>query len=126
MWRRVHRASWRTAGQRGQASIEFLGFVPVLLALGLAGVQLGLAAYTSIQAGTAARAAARTASQESSMLGYQQAGRAAMSDWLADDALFSPSFGYDEVTVTSRVKIPSVIPGVDFGHAKKSATMPRD
>ncbi|MGY5133981.1 TadE/TadG family type IV pilus assembly protein, partial [Streptomyces nigrescens] len=31
---------------RGQVSIEFLGFLPILLVVGLAVVQLGLAAYT--------------------------------------------------------------------------------
>lgn len=116
----------RTVREQGQASIEFIGFVPVLLALALAGVQLGLVAYTSIQAGTAARAAARTASHDVPQLGYQQAGRAAMSDWLADDASFAQSLGDGQVTVTSRVAIPSVIPGVDFGHAEKSATMPSE
>ena len=49
---------------RGQASIEFLGFLPILLLVALAVVQLGLAAYAVQQAGTGARAAARTASMD--------------------------------------------------------------
>ncbi|MBI0301417.1 pilus assembly protein, partial [Streptomyces sp. PRKS01-29] len=49
-------------GDAGSASIEFLGFLPVLILVALAAVQLGIAAYAAQQAGTAARAAARTAS----------------------------------------------------------------
>ncbi|MFR9674417.1 TadE/TadG family type IV pilus assembly protein [Streptomyces sp. TR06-5] len=122
----THPHSRRFRDQRGQASIEFLGFLPILLALALASVQLGLAVYASLQAGTAARAAARTASHSAPRIGYDRAGRAAMSDWLADDTTFTRSAAGDGVTVTARVTIPSVVPGVDFGHAEKSSTMPRD
>lgn len=51
---------------RGTVSIEFLGFLPILLVVGLAVVQLGLAAFAIQQAGTGARAAARTASMDES------------------------------------------------------------
>ncbi|MFE0771905.1 TadE/TadG family type IV pilus assembly protein, partial [Streptomyces sp. NPDC058861] len=44
---------------RGQAAVEYLGFLPILLLVGLAGLQLGIAAYAAQQAGTAARAAGR-------------------------------------------------------------------
>ncbi|MYX55476.1 septum formation initiator, partial [Streptomyces sp. SID8382] len=54
---RVRLASGR---DRGSASIEFLGFLPILILVALAAVQLGIAAYAAQQAGTAARAAART------------------------------------------------------------------
>lgn len=43
------------ARDRGQVAIEYLGFIPVLLLVTLAAVQLGLVAYTAEQAGTAAR-----------------------------------------------------------------------
>lgn len=50
-----------------------------------------------------------------------------MSDWLADDSAFTPSFGGDDVTYTARVRIPSVVPGIDdWGWAERSSTMPRD
>ncbi|MGW1374879.1 TadE family protein [Streptomyces sp. NPDC002446] len=112
---------------RGQVSIEFLGFLPILLLVALAVIQLGLAAYTVQQAGTGARAAARTASmdraeQESDP---QTAGRAAMSGWVADDATISVGGAGDAVRATATVRIPSLIPGVDFGTASRSATMPR-
>jgi hypothetical protein len=56
----------------------------------------------------------------------QQAGRAAMSDWLANDRRthIDPARIGDEAEVTVRVHIPSVVPGWDFGDVVKSATMP--
>ena len=44
----------------GSNAIEYLGFLPVLILVGMAAVQLGLIAYTAQQAGTGARAGART------------------------------------------------------------------
>ncbi|MEU8685844.1 TadE family protein [Streptomyces sp. NPDC048611] len=113
---------------RGQASIEFLGFLPILLVVGLAVVQLGLAAYAVQQAGTGARAAARTASMDEAdrETGPEAAGRSAMSDWVAERASISVGGGGAEVSATARVPIPSVVPGVDdFGTATRTATMPR-
>ncbi|MFD8545213.1 TadE/TadG family type IV pilus assembly protein [Streptomyces sp. NPDC059649] len=113
---------------RGQVSIEFLGFLPILLVVALAVVQLGLAAYTVQQAGTGARAAARTASMDRAdrETDPRSAGRAAMSGWVADRATISVSEGGDAVSATAEVTIPSIIPGVDdFGSASRSATMPR-
>ncbi|GAA2395228.1 TadE/TadG family type IV pilus assembly protein [Streptomyces glaucosporus] len=122
-----------TAGGRprardgGQVLVEFAGFLPVLLVLAFAVVQLGVAAYTAQQAGTAARAAARMATQDRPGMSYERAGREAMSDWLADGAAFRIDRVADEVTVTARVTIPSVIPGIDdFGEAEKRTTMPHD
>ncbi|MFI7097796.1 TadE/TadG family type IV pilus assembly protein [Streptomyces sp. NPDC050161] len=112
---------------RGQASIEFLGFLPLLLLVALAVVQLGLAAYAVQQAGTGARAAARTASLDAAdrESGPQAAGRAAMSGWVAEGARISVGGGSGAVRATATVTIPSVIPGVGFGTASRSATMPR-
>ncbi|MDW6060251.1 TadE/TadG family type IV pilus assembly protein [Streptomyces sp. FXJ1.4098] len=112
---------------RGSASIEFLGFLPVLILVALAAVQLGLAAYAVQQAGTAARAAARTASLDEVRTSPAAAGLAAMSGWLADgtDVGVTPC-GDGQTRATATVDIPSVIPGVDFGSAKRSATMPCD
>ncbi|WKX74406.1 pilus assembly protein [Streptomyces sp. XD-27] len=106
-------------------SIEFIGFLPILLAVALGAVQLGLAAYAAQQAGTGARAAARTASSDEAAASPEGAGRAAISGWLADEASFRVSEGGDEARVTARVKIPSVIPGLDFGTAQRTAVMPR-
>ncbi len=58
---------------------------------------------------------------------FREAGRDAMSDWLADDARFDVEARRDEVTVTATVPIPSVIPGLlDGMEARRSATMPID
>lgn len=113
---------------RGQVAIEYMGFIPLMLLVGLLSIQLGVAAYAVSQAGTGARAAARTATQEMSHGDPETAGRAAMSDWLGNPRMsrFTQQDGYDEVTYTARVKIPSVVPGIDdWGWARRSSTMPR-
>ncbi|MGC2999403.1 TadE/TadG family type IV pilus assembly protein [Streptomyces sp. G35A] len=108
---------------RGQVAIEYLGFLPILLLVAMAAVQLGLIAYTAQQAGTAARAGARSASLDQ---GHGQACTAAVSDWLADGTDCAAAAGGDEVTVTATIDIPSIVPGWDFDPARKTATMPLD
>ncbi|MFG2572602.1 TadE/TadG family type IV pilus assembly protein [Streptomyces sp. NPDC048481] len=105
----------------GQAAIEYLGFLPVLLAVALAVVQLGLVAYGAQQAGTAARTGARSASLDKDYAG--DCARA-VSSWL--DAACVSAYSGDEVKVTSTVTIPSVIPGVEDFEAHRTATMPVD
>ncbi|WP_405612978.1 TadE/TadG family type IV pilus assembly protein [Streptomyces sp. NBC_01508] len=114
-----------TAEDKGQAAIEFAGLITLLLLVGLAAIQLGIAAYAVQQAGTASRAAARAASQQDP--GYAEVGRSSMSDWLGENADIGPAkyFG-DEITVTAEVPVPSIVPLFDFPEAKRSATMPRD
>ncbi|MGI5367686.1 TadE/TadG family type IV pilus assembly protein [Streptomyces iakyrus] len=108
---------------RGQVAIEYIGFLPILLLVALAAVQLGLIAYTAQQAGTAARTGARSASLEGP---HEADCRAAVSSWLADQTSCPASFGADEVTVTATVQIPSLVPGWNFDPAVKTATMPLD
>ncbi|MFD0317014.1 TadE/TadG family type IV pilus assembly protein [Streptomyces flavalbus] len=103
--------------------MEYLGFLPILLVVALAGVQLGIIAYTAQQAGTAARAGARSASLDGPV---QQTCQGAVSSWLADGTGCAATDLGDEVTVTATVRIPSVVPGWDFGPATKTATMPSD
>ncbi|MFE3325198.1 TadE/TadG family type IV pilus assembly protein [Streptomyces sp. NPDC059176] len=104
---------------RGQTAVEYLGWLPVLLLVALAAVQFGIAAYGVQQAGTGARAAARTASIGDG--DPTQAARAAVSDWLD---LRITGGGYDQVTYTATVTIPSLVPGVGDFTATRSATMP--
>ncbi|MFJ4782855.1 TadE/TadG family type IV pilus assembly protein [Streptomyces sp. NPDC088794] len=107
----------------GQVAIEYLGFIPVLILVAMAGVQIGLIAYTAQQAGTAARAGARAASlRESAQTGCENA----VSSWLADQINCGEAYGADTVTVTATVQIPSIVPGWDFDPAQKTATMPLD
>ncbi|MFF9521609.1 TadE/TadG family type IV pilus assembly protein [Streptomyces achromogenes] len=109
----------RRARDRGQVALEYLGFIPVLLIVGLAGVQLGAVAYAAEQAGTAARAGARAASLDRS---YAEACADAVSGVL--DVSCSAAEGEDTVTVTATVRIPALV--WDLGDATKSATMPLD
>ncbi|TSB32884.1 TadE/TadG family type IV pilus assembly protein [Streptomyces benahoarensis] len=117
----------RTARDRGQASIEFLGFLPLLLVVALAVVQLGIAAFAVQQAGTGARAAARTASLDplDRPRDPAAAGRAAMTGWVADRARIGVDGAADAVRATATVTLPSLIPGVSLGTVSRSATMPR-
>ncbi|MFE5511188.1 TadE/TadG family type IV pilus assembly protein [Streptomyces sp. NPDC056529] len=111
---------------RGQAALEFLGWLPVLLLVGLLVVQLGLGAFAAQQAGTAARAAARVVADPDAETSAQQAAQEAVSGWLADGTHADENDWGDGVTVIVTVEVPSVIPGIDFGTAEKSATMPAD
>ncbi|GGS78820.1 MULTISPECIES: TadE/TadG family type IV pilus assembly protein [Streptomyces] len=104
---------------RGQVAVEYLGFIPVLLVVGLAGFQIGAVAYAAEQAGTAARAGARAASLGQS---YGQACADAVSGGLTVSCAAAP--GDDSVTVTATVHIPTIV--WDLGSATKSATMPLD
>ncbi|MGW6565495.1 TadE family protein [Streptomyces sp. NPDC054975] len=114
-----------SARDRGQVAVEYLGFLPILLLVALAGIQLGIAAYAAQQAGTGARAAARAATHDDATIGPEAAGRAAMSDWIAERSTVSAPRGTDEVTATVRVEIPSVVPFWDgLGSVTKSATLP--
>ncbi|MEZ3182437.1 pilus assembly protein [Streptomyces pimonensis] len=113
----------RRPRDRGQVAIEYLGFLPVLLVVAMAAVQLGLVAYTAQQAGTAARAGARSASLDRAA---GPACTAAVSDWLAGRTDCGVAEDGDEVTVTATIGIPSIVPGWDFDPVRKTATMPVD
>jgi Flp pilus assembly protein TadG len=111
---------------RGSASLEFLGMLPILLLIALAGVQLGLAAYTAAQAGTAARAAARMEALHDHPVSGSAAGTEAVSSWLRDGTTVTTTSGDDSVRATAKVDIPSVFPGFDPGSVQRAATMPRE
>jgi hypothetical protein len=117
-------AMCRHRRDRGQAVVEYGGWLVLLLIVAMVAVQVGVAVYAAQQAGTAARAAARVASQREAQMDYQQAGREATSSWL--DAGFTRTEQGDEVTVTATVQIPVLLPGIHFDPAIKSATMPLD
>ncbi|MFD0151427.1 TadE/TadG family type IV pilus assembly protein [Streptomyces sp. NPDC055721] len=112
------------ARDRGQAAIEYLGFLPLLLIVGLAGLQLGMAAYAAQQAGTAARAAARADTVDvldgEVRPDAKAAGYAAMSGWIASRSDIEVQGG----VATVIVEIPRVLPFWDFEPVKKTATMP--
>ncbi|GGX89491.1 TadE/TadG family type IV pilus assembly protein [Streptomyces hiroshimensis] len=111
-------------GDRGQAAVEFIGMLPVLILIGLAVIQTGLAMYAMEQAGTAARAAARTAGRPGMENSCRSAGKAAISGWIANRTDIRCLTGVDEATASAEVSIPSII-GFDLGSTTKTVTMPR-
>ncbi|MFD5076171.1 TadE/TadG family type IV pilus assembly protein [Streptomyces sp. NPDC058371] len=102
--------------------LEFAGFLPILLLIGMAAIQLGLVGYGINQAGSGARAAARVASQGGP---GEAAGAASVSGWL-DPQVDAPQGAGDTTTATVRVQIPSVIPFMGGWTAERHATMPND
>ncbi|WP_398863438.1 TadE/TadG family type IV pilus assembly protein [Streptomyces sp. C11-1] len=108
-------------------AMEYLGFLPLLLLVALLAIQLGLAAYAANQAGTAARAGARTAASYDAYGTGEAAARNAVSDWVrkGDGFRYSEGGGSD-VTATVSIRIPSIVPGLDDWRAERSSTMPRE
>jgi Flp pilus assembly protein TadG len=97
--------------------------LPILILVALAGIQLGLVAYSASQAGTAARAAARMAARSDPPVSGPTAGQEAVSDWLHPS--ISMGGGSDSVSATASVEVPSLL-GVRLGHVQRTATMPRE
>ncbi|KOU74958.1 TadE/TadG family type IV pilus assembly protein [Streptomyces virginiae] len=113
------------AGDRGQAALEYVGFLPFLLLVALCGIQLGWAAYVVQQAETAARTAARAEARKPGS--GDAAGRAAIREGLrGPGTTFAFDTSPDAVTVTVRITIESIVPGVGNGKTTRSATMPND
>ncbi|MEU0007118.1 TadE/TadG family type IV pilus assembly protein [Streptomyces sp. NPDC006314] len=111
--------SFHGRGDKGQVAIEYLGFIPILLIVGLAGFQIGAVAYAAEQAGTAARAGARAASLRQDA---QQACAEAVSAGITVGCDLVEQG--DSVKVTATVHIPKIV--WDLGNATKTATMPLD
>jgi Flp pilus assembly protein TadG len=107
---------------RGVSMLEFAGFLPVLLVIGMAAIQLGLVGYAVSQAGSGARAAARAASQHGG--DGAAAGRAAVSGWLNPRP--DVRQGADTTTATVTVHVPAVIPLFGGWDVSRHATMPDD
>ncbi|WP_329271525.1 TadE/TadG family type IV pilus assembly protein [Streptomyces sp. NBC_01451] len=112
----------REGGDRGSSILEFTGFLPILILIGLACIQLGLIGYGLSQAGTGARAAARTASLDGDGVA---AGVASVSDWL-DPEVDAPLGAGDTTTATVVVHVPAIIPIFGDFDLDASATMPND
>ncbi|MFD9225177.1 TadE/TadG family type IV pilus assembly protein [Streptomyces sp. NPDC060064] len=116
----------RRRDDRGATAVEYIGFLPILILIGICLLQFGLAAYAMQQAGTAARTAARIGSQ-SNDAAAKAAGEAAVSDLLHEGTDVDMSGGStDDAKATATVRIPSVIPGFSFDPVKRTSIMPRD
>jgi hypothetical protein len=109
----------RRQGQRGSASLELLGYLPILLLLLLAGIQLFLAASTAASAADAARAGARAASKGNP--GATGVAINALSPGLRDRASAVPQGERFVVTVDVPVVLPPLQHRVTL---TRSATMP--
>jgi ABC-type amino acid transport system permease subunit len=112
--------SFRRRGQRGSASVELLGLLPILMLLLLTGIQLFLAAFTAASAADAARAGARAASKgrpDATLVAMR-----ALSPGLRDRAIAVPQGERFVVTV----RVPIVLPPLtsDRLTLTRSATMP--
>ncbi|MEI5525780.1 TadE/TadG family type IV pilus assembly protein [Streptomyces brasiliscabiei] len=103
--------------------MEFAGFLPILLLVGMAAIQLGLIGYGISQAGSAARAAARAESLEPGT--GTTAGVASASSWLNPTVDPGPG-GTDTTTATVTVTVPSVVPLLAPVTLDRTATMPND
>ena len=80
----------RLRAERGQATLELLGLLPLLLAVALAGTQLLVVGYSSVLAGNAAEAGALALAGG----GHPHAGaRAALPGWSRTHARVSVSGG---------------------------------
>lgn len=112
----------RLRDDRGVSLLEFAGFLPILLVVGMAAIQLGLIGYGVNQAGSAARAAARAESLQSGS--GNAAGTAAVSGWLSPQVNAGGGGGITTATVT--LTVPSVIPLFADVDVKREATMPDD
>ena len=92
----------RLGSERGQATLELLGLLPLLLAVALAGAQLLAVGYSSVLAGNAAEAGALALADG----GDPRAGaRAALPGWSRTHARVSVSGG--EVRV--RLRPPTLL-----------------
>ncbi|MFJ4778691.1 TadE/TadG family type IV pilus assembly protein [Streptomyces sp. NPDC088762] len=109
---------------RGQATLEYLAFIPILLLVALCGIQLGWAAYVTQQAQTAARTAARVEARKPGA--GDAAGRAAIKESLRPGAEIDIAKPGDAVTVTVTLPVRSIVPGVGNQSVRRTATMPND
>ncbi|WP_330288072.1 TadE/TadG family type IV pilus assembly protein [Streptomyces sp. NBC_00576] len=112
----------RDERDRGSSILEFTGFLPILIIIGLACIQLGLIGYGINQAGTGARAAARATSLGGDGVAV---GAASVSDWLNPE-VDAPLGAGDTTTATVIVHVPAIIPIFDEWDVRRSATMPND
>jgi len=109
-------------GVRGQASVELMGMLWLLLLAAVFVWQLLLGAWTFTQASNAARTASRVEARGGDA---EKAARNALSGALRD-GFVARDFAMDGEKATVVVKIPIVVPGLDADGftATRSATLP--
>ncbi|MBW8740040.1 MAG: pilus assembly protein [Streptomyces turgidiscabies] len=123
--RRPHLGMFGDRRDRGSSILEFTGFLPILLLIGLGCIQLGLVGYGLSQAGSGARAAARATSLTGDGGAGEAAGVASVSDWL-DPQVDAPLGAGDTTTARVVVRVPAIIPLFGDFDLDATATMPND
>jgi hypothetical protein len=113
--------STRLRSQSGQASIEFVGTLVIVLFSALAMWQLLVVMWAFNETSNAARTAARVESRGGDT---KKAARNALPHVLRHKLQVDPDAGGEKVTLT--VRIPLFFPGLDSDHvtAVKEATIP--
>jgi hypothetical protein len=101
----------RRQGEDGQAAIELLGLLPILLLVGLAVLQTLMVAQAAVATEQAARAAARVAMVEDGQGGIEAAAAASLPSWLRPSASTTWPSG-DRHRVRVEVRVPVVVPGI--------------
>ncbi|HZC14260.1 MAG TPA: TadE/TadG family type IV pilus assembly protein [Thermoleophilaceae bacterium] len=111
----------RLAGERGQASVELLGMLPLLLLGALLVWQLLLAGYTVTSAENAARNASRAE-------GLGQDGERAARESLSFGLERRAQVEIEGDRATVQVRIPIVAPGIDSEDltVSRDAELPSD
>ena len=115
--RRPPTGSARSVRERGQATIEFMAMVPLVLAVLVAALQVMILTYTAHAASQAARDAARASSLDRSPTAAAQASLPGAIS-LVDVSTFGPGHG---VRVT--VEAPPML-FIGDGRITRSVTMP--
>jgi hypothetical protein len=95
----------RVSAERGQASVELLGVLPLLVALGLAAIQLLAVGYASVLAGNAAEAGALALAGGSGAADARAGVRGALPGWSRARTRVSVDGG----RVTVRLRPPSLL-----------------
>jgi hypothetical protein len=93
------------SAERGQASVELLGVLPLLVALGLAALQLLAVGYASVLAGNAAEAGALALAGGSGAADARAGVRGALPGWSRARTRVSVDGGH----VTVRLRPPSLL-----------------
>jgi hypothetical protein len=107
------------AVERGSASVELMGILPLLLLAGLTAWQILLAAMTVTSAENAARAASRAEGRDDR---GAEVGRDALPLWLRDQAEVQLS----GTKATVVIEVPIIVPGLSTGAltVSRSAELP--
>ena len=103
----------RLSGERGQASVEFAGLLPLLFAIIILLWQIGLIGYTYMLAGHSAREGARELATDTTDTKKEKPYRDKAEEdlpkaWLKHAAINRPN----DVTVRVKLKVPVLIPSV--------------